>query len=243
MLLAVPALMSGEPWMLLACLFLMATQSAFFSPAKYGILPEILDPQELSRGNALLECSTFLAIILGAVLGGLLHDALDPATTGAILLGLAVLGTFEAAFTQASPAPAAPRAFSFRPSSADLIPGFRAIFANRKLALTAIGIGWFWLLAAFLQMMAIRIGTESRERREDRGALPGHGDAGRDSDGARGLRTVQSLDPEAHRHSPCRGDPDARLRQARPPARQSHGRTTAEAGCLRTRRPGRYHIV
>ena len=159
MLLAIPALASGEPWALLGVLFLMATQSAFFSPAKYGILPEILDAAALSRGNALIECSTFLAIILGAVLGGVLYDALDPAAIGWILAGVAGLGTAAALFTEKAPAPVAAPAFSLRPS-ADLIPGFRAILAERTIVMTVAGIGWFWLLAAFLQMMAIRIGTE-----------------------------------------------------------------------------------
>src|SRR5262249_9566372 len=55
MLIAIPALMSGQEWAMLGALFLVSSQAAFFSPAKYGILPEILDSTELSRGNALLE--------------------------------------------------------------------------------------------------------------------------------------------------------------------------------------------
>ena len=65
MTLAVPALVSGHIGWLLGVLFLMAAQSTFFSPAKYGILPEMLPDKDLSRGNGLLEMSTFMAIILG----------------------------------------------------------------------------------------------------------------------------------------------------------------------------------
>ena len=43
----------------------IATHAAFFAPAKYGIMPEILQPQVLSRGNGILESTTFLAAILG----------------------------------------------------------------------------------------------------------------------------------------------------------------------------------
>jgi acyl-[acyl-carrier-protein]-phospholipid O-acyltransferase/long-chain-fatty-acid--[acyl-carrier-protein] ligase len=57
------------PLALLAC---MGAQSALFSPAKYGILPELLPERHLSRGNGLLEMWSFLAIIGGTYSGGLL---------------------------------------------------------------------------------------------------------------------------------------------------------------------------
>src|SRR5205085_5247705 len=59
-------------WIVLSTVFLMGTHAAFFAPAKYGIMPEILQPQVLSRGNGILESTTFLAAILGTVTGGLL---------------------------------------------------------------------------------------------------------------------------------------------------------------------------
>jgi acyl-[acyl-carrier-protein]-phospholipid O-acyltransferase/long-chain-fatty-acid--[acyl-carrier-protein] ligase len=144
---------------MLGSLFLISTQAAFFSPAKYGILPEILDSTELSRGNALLESSTFLAIILGAVIGGVLFDLVSHATIGWLMVGLALLGAFVAFHTERAPAPVEKRPFSLRPS-ADLIPGFKAIAVDRGMIMTAAGIAWFWLLGAFLQMMAIRLGRE-----------------------------------------------------------------------------------
>jgi acyl-[acyl-carrier-protein]-phospholipid O-acyltransferase/long-chain-fatty-acid--[acyl-carrier-protein] ligase len=53
-----------------AIVFLMGIHVAFFSPAKYGILPEMVPDAHLSRGNGLLEMSTFVAIILGTALSG-----------------------------------------------------------------------------------------------------------------------------------------------------------------------------
>ena len=50
----------------------MGLHAAIFSPAKYGIVPEILGDRDLSRGNALLEMSTFVAIVLGIASGGVL---------------------------------------------------------------------------------------------------------------------------------------------------------------------------
>ena len=59
--------------LLVSVVFLMGTHSAFFVPAKYGMMPEILDTSILSRGNGLLEGSSFIANILGTVFGGLLY--------------------------------------------------------------------------------------------------------------------------------------------------------------------------
>jgi len=64
---------SGFPG-LLVVLFLMGAQSAFFGPSKYGILPEMLRPQDLPRANGVILMTTFLAIIFGAVLAGFLCD-------------------------------------------------------------------------------------------------------------------------------------------------------------------------
>src|SRR5580704_16995135 len=58
--------------MLLVVLFLLALQANFFSPAKYGILPEMLPEAQLTRANGLLELSTFAAIVLGTSVGSFL---------------------------------------------------------------------------------------------------------------------------------------------------------------------------
>src|SRR3954470_13746446 len=78
-----------------AVLFLIALQATFFSPAKYGILPEILPDRDLSRANGVLEMSTFVAIVLGTAAGGYLFDASRGHlwVIGALVVGVAVIGT------------------------------------------------------------------------------------------------------------------------------------------------------
>lgn len=73
-------------------LFLMGTQSAFFGPGKYGILPELFAPRDLPRANGIILMSTFLAIIFGTVLAGGLKDALtgDEGSTRNLWMGLLV---------------------------------------------------------------------------------------------------------------------------------------------------------
>ena len=57
-------------WPLYVVLFLMGTHSAFFGPAKYGILPEMLRGTDLPRANGFLLMLTFLAIIFGTASPG-----------------------------------------------------------------------------------------------------------------------------------------------------------------------------
>jgi acyl-[acyl-carrier-protein]-phospholipid O-acyltransferase/long-chain-fatty-acid--[acyl-carrier-protein] ligase len=80
MALAALGFVLGDAYFLTAVLFLMGTQSAFFGPLKYGILPEHLAEDELVGGNALIEAGTYLAILTGTIGGGLLILA-DGGTT------------------------------------------------------------------------------------------------------------------------------------------------------------------
>jgi len=57
---------------LLAALFAMGVHSTLFGPVKYSILPQHLRDDELVGGNALVEMGTFVAILVGTILGGLL---------------------------------------------------------------------------------------------------------------------------------------------------------------------------
>src|SRR6476659_4335775 len=58
-----------------AVLFLIAVQATFFSPAKYGILPEMLPDRDLSRANGVLEMSTFVAIVAGGAVATVVFEA------------------------------------------------------------------------------------------------------------------------------------------------------------------------
>ncbi len=87
------ALFTGDVYFMLGVLFLMGTQSAFFGPVKYSILPVHLRENELIGGNALLEAGTFIAILLGTIAGGLLvltENGIAVISTG--IVGLALIG-------------------------------------------------------------------------------------------------------------------------------------------------------
>ena len=89
------AFASGHLPLTYAVLFLIAVQATFFSPAKYGILPELLPDRDLSRANGVLEMSTFVAIVLGTAIGGYLFDAWRAQLwlIGVLVVVVAVAGT------------------------------------------------------------------------------------------------------------------------------------------------------
>ena len=68
MTLGVVALTLKSPWGAYVILFLMATQSALFSPSKYGIIPELVETEKISQANGLITSVTYLAIIIGTFL-------------------------------------------------------------------------------------------------------------------------------------------------------------------------------
>ena len=96
----------GEPGsltlivLLMAVLFLMATQSAFFGPAKYGILPEMLDGEDLPAANGVIQMTTFLAIIFGTAAAGFSKQWFEErlwAVSGLCVM-IAVVGTATSLF-------------------------------------------------------------------------------------------------------------------------------------------------
>src|SRR5262249_40970744 len=94
MVLGLAAFFSTRIELMLAVLFLMSLHSTIFSPAKCGIVPEMLADKELSRANALLEMTTFVAIVAGTALGSLLFAAWkhEPWKMGIVTLAVAVMG-------------------------------------------------------------------------------------------------------------------------------------------------------
>ncbi len=80
-LLAMAGLWFVNLWLVLGSLILIAAQSAFFGPAKYGILPETLDERLLSRANGTINMFTYIAVILGCAIGGPLYDLYAPDRT------------------------------------------------------------------------------------------------------------------------------------------------------------------
>jgi len=76
--------------------------AAAYSPAKYGILTELLPPKELVMANGWMEGSTVFAIILGSIIGGALAQ-FDPLVAIIIITGLYLLAAIFNRYIPALP--------------------------------------------------------------------------------------------------------------------------------------------
>ena len=83
--------------LLIAVVFLLSTQSAFFGPAKYGLLPELLPRERLSWRNGTISLGTFVAIIAGTIVAGQLSELFRgrQVWSGVILFGFSLLKRFS----------------------------------------------------------------------------------------------------------------------------------------------------
>lgn len=131
--------------LLLCVLGLMGVHSALFSPAKYGILPEILPHEQLSSGNGLLEMWTFLAIISGTAAGGVFLDRAGETTwvAGLVLTTLAALG-----FIASWAVPRVRPARSGGGVATTVKIAWDALQSDRILRLAVLGAVFFWALAS-----------------------------------------------------------------------------------------------
>ena len=154
---------------MLTVVFLMGLHSTFFSPAKYGILPEMLPEKDLSRGNGLLEMSTFMAIILGTAFGGTIYEAWKDRLgwIGVLLIAIAMLGTLTSLGITRVPPSGASKKFLVNPL-AEIWDGTKRLYRDRPLWLTVMGISYFWFLGAFLQMVLPLFGKEILQLGETR---------------------------------------------------------------------------
>ncbi|OOE85201.1 MFS transporter [Salinivibrio sp. PR6] len=133
---------------LLGLLFLMGTQSAFFGPVKYALLPQTLNDKELVSGNALVETGTFLSILLGTLLAGFIaHHPDSNLISGIAVLSFALLGVMSA--HAIPPAPAGNPGLNLRYRPVALMRQTLRFARKDKVTLQAIlGISWFWFLGA-----------------------------------------------------------------------------------------------
>src|SRR5262245_15390237 len=131
--------------LLLVALFATGVQSAFFGPLKYGILPQLLDEDDLVGGNALVEMGTSLAILLGTLAGGLLFELgpRGPAVTGACPVALGLLG-WGASLQVPAVRSENPGLRVSRNPLAPTLETLRISRANRAVYLSVLAISWFW---------------------------------------------------------------------------------------------------
>ena len=141
-------------WLLLAALFLMGTHSSIFGPVKYSILPQLLTPDELVGGNALVESGTFLAILLGTIAGGaaVAFGEAGLGVLGVALIGVAVAGLIVGCLVPATPAQNPALRVELNPVPPTL-ETYRLTRRTRSVFLAVLGTSWFWFYGSIVLSM------------------------------------------------------------------------------------------
>ena len=135
--------------LLLIALFFMGTQSSLFGPIKYSIIPQHLHKDELVGGNALVETGTFIAILLGTMLGGILISVslqfkmLVPYT----IIAIAILGYLSSLKIPIAPATDPHLKINWNPLI-ETFENIRILKKSKILFNSVLGISWFWFLGA-----------------------------------------------------------------------------------------------
>jgi acyl-[acyl-carrier-protein]-phospholipid O-acyltransferase/long-chain-fatty-acid--[acyl-carrier-protein] ligase len=136
---------------MLFVLFLMGMQSAFFGPAKYGILPEMLRAKDLPQANGIFLMLTFLAIIFGTALAGvLLHLFSDRVWLGSLAcVAIAIVGTITSFAVRRVP-PAQP-GLRHQWSSWGVSRDIRELLRrDRELLWAIIAVAMFWMVGGMV---------------------------------------------------------------------------------------------
>lgn len=145
---------------LLVALFAMGTQSAFFGPVKYAMLPQHLGESELVGGNALVETGTFVAILAGTLVGTLMLSV-GTAGLGVVAVVLVALSVVGAVVSRAIPAaPSARRsALKVRPLRA-VAEAYRASKRDTRVLGAILGVSAFWGAGAVVLGQLPRLALE-----------------------------------------------------------------------------------
>jgi 1-acyl-sn-glycerol-3-phosphate acyltransferase len=135
--------------LLFGALALMGVHSTLFGPVKYAILPQHLRSDELIGGNGLVEMGTFVAILLGEIVGGLVIAIKPdgPMLAGATAIAIAVAGYLVSRGIPTTPAVAPELKINWNPFT-ETGRNLKLAHGNRVVWLSMLGISWFWFYGA-----------------------------------------------------------------------------------------------
>ena len=165
---AVGVLLQNPPALLL-CIFLAGTQSAFFGPVKYSLLPSLLPKSELVHGNILVSASTFAAILAGYFIGIRIGSSPESSKAFALFLPavavvavLGLLAAFQVPRPQDDPPPRKFRRADFQPVRANR-EIFADAFAQKNILRHIISLSLFWMVGGIILTELPHFGAESYE--------------------------------------------------------------------------------
>lgn len=136
---------------LFAGLFFMGVQSAILSPAKYGLIPELVETPLLAKANGLVEATTFFAIVCGTAFGGIILPVAGAARVGWIFVCVSTLATFCARMIPQMRSASGDRKISIN-AFGEVFRTLRRVVQKPALAAPLAGLMYFWFFGALLQI-------------------------------------------------------------------------------------------
>jgi LPLT family lysophospholipid transporter-like MFS transporter len=133
---------------------LVGIGAAAYSPAKYGILSELVGADKLVKANSLMEGSTIVAILLGAVMGGLLADWSVQGALAAIVVCY-LLAAFSNLLIPRLPAAHPVRQLSPVALVKDFGVAMRTLLRNRDARFSLLGTSVFWGAGSTLRFLLV----------------------------------------------------------------------------------------
>lgn len=155
-------------WLLLVLGF-MALQSTLFGPAKYGILPELFRGKDLPAANGIIQMTTFLAIIFGQGIAGIMMAHVPPQwgwVAGMVCVAIAVVGTVTSLVIRQTPV--AKPDLVIKPRSAFMDANVWAVLRHDNLLMLVLLLtSVFWFLGSVLQQAVNSFGVQQMGWTED----------------------------------------------------------------------------
>ncbi|HGY9594447.1 TPA: MFS transporter [Vibrio campbellii] len=144
---AATAIMTQSAILMLVLLFMTGTQSAYFGPVKYALLPQALKSDELVKGNAWVEIGTFLSILIGTLSAGILLAVPNGMIiTSCIVITLSLLGFLSSANIPALPSKKSDKV-KLEPITG-LKKTLKLAQKQRGIWMSILAISWFWFMGA-----------------------------------------------------------------------------------------------
>lgn len=144
---AATAIMTQSAILMLVLLFMTGTQSAYFGPVKYALLPQALKSNELVKGNAWVEMGTFLSILIGTLSAGLLLAVPNGMIIAScIVITLSLLGLLSSANIPSLPSKKSDKV-KFEPITG-LKKTLKLAQKQRGIWMSILAISWFWFMGA-----------------------------------------------------------------------------------------------
>lgn len=144
---AATAIMTQSAILMLVLLFMTGTQSAYFGPVKYALLPQALKSDELVKGNAWVEMGTFLSILIGTLSAGLLLAVPNGMLIAScIVITLSLLGFLSSVNIPSLPSKKSEKV-KFEPVTG-LKKTLKLAQKQRGIWMSILAISWFWFMGA-----------------------------------------------------------------------------------------------